>query len=133
MYLPRKELNVAWFLEQWTCMLDAYGKGCTNVFHSFDVRRRIDEGARGGIANVLGLAVRFWMIRFCCQIFNTEESAYCSEEFPDEFSTIVSKEVRRHAESYEPMIKVDNHNVRGCYLGRWNMSTQIRVSVTNDK
>lgn len=58
-----------------------------------------------GFVESLGFTVCLWMIRCCCQKFNSEEGAHSSKTFADKSSNIVYEDVRWNAERDEPMIK----------------------------
>lgn len=65
---------------------------CIPVLLMFDDDR--SKVHKNGSIELFGMATRLFIIRCCCQAFNTEEGASLEEAFADELGTIVSEDGR---------------------------------------
>lgn len=79
-----------------------------------DVRSKAHEDH---LIESLDFAVRMWMIRFYCEVFNTEKGVHLGKEFANKLSINISEYVPQNAVRDLPMIIEDIQNGRGCCFG----------------
>lgn len=104
---------------------------CILVHFIFD--RVLSKMHEDGLTKTLSLEVRLWMIQCCCENFNTEEGPHSSKEFAAKLRTIVTEDIHCDVVKYDSITIENIQNVRGRFIGEWDSSRQLEVSVGSDK
>lgn len=93
----------------------------------------VSKAHENGYIESLCLGANLWMIRCCCQAFNTEDGEHRRKEFADKLDTIAGEYLYRDAERRKSNIKEKNSVVRGCFHERRNASIRPRILGSDDE